>query len=146
MLNSFCQDIYPTLCKKFPNRNIYLISDYHFYHDKIIQYSRNLFSNVLQMNQYIIDSHNEIVNDEDIVIFLGDFCFNNGETSSILNKLNGHKFLILGNHDSEKLLKKYPTLGFEGVFASPVRLQGDYLSHEPLSWGEIELIYNLLLF
>ncbi len=43
--------------------------------------------------------------------------------------------MILGNHDSEKLLKKYPTLGFEGVFASPVRLQDDYLSHEPLSEG-----------
>ena len=69
MLISFCQDIYPMLCKKFPNRKIYLISDHHFYHDKIIKYSRN---------QYIIDSHNEIVNEDDIVIFLGDFCFNNG--------------------------------------------------------------------
>lgn len=137
MLTSFCLDIYQMLCKKYPNRKIYVISDHHFYHRNIIDYTRDMFSDVLEMNEYIIKRHNETVGVDDIVIFLGDFSFKKGLIKELLEKMNGHKYLILGNHDCNDLVKNYSMLGFERVFNSPVKLKDDYLSHEPLIKGEV---------
>lgn len=136
MISSFCQDIYQMLCKKFPNRKIYVISDQHFFHKNIIDYTRQNFSNVTEMNQYIITKHNEIVEPDDIVILLGDFCFKHNFIKETLEKMNGHKYLILGNHDSANLVKSYPNLGFESVFTTPIKINDDYFSHEPLIEGE----------
>lgn len=132
---SFCQDIYDMLCKKYPNSAIYLISDHHFCHNNIIYYTRTEFSSVEEMHQCIIKEHNQTIGEDDIVIFLGDFCFKNS-FMRVLDSLNGHKYLILGNHDQPYLVKNYPTLGFEGVYKTPVKLDGDFLSHEPLIEGE----------
>lgn len=131
-MESICQDIYKMLCKKYPNRKIYVIGDHHFFHDNIILYTRKEFSNVLEMNQFIIQKHNEVVGKEDIVIFLGDLCFKNGMIKTILEQMNGHKYLILGNHDAEKIERQYPVSGFEGVYQMPIKIEDKYLSHEPL--------------
>ena len=129
---TFCKDIYNMLSRKYPNRNIYLISDEHFFHENIIDYGRSQFADVKQMNEYIIQKHNETVGPEDIVIFLGDFSFKKGKIKELLARLNGHKYLVLGNHDKSAIVKSYPLLGFEGVFTMPIRLDNAYLSHEPL--------------
>lgn len=146
MFTSFCKDIYQMLCKRHPNKNIYLISDQHFFHSSIIKYTRNNFSNILEMNQYIIDIHNDTVGKDDIVIFLGDFCFKNSSIKEVLNKLNGYKYLILGNHDSENMIKNYHNLGFESIFTTPIKLKEDYLSHEPLVDDErTDLQFHIIL-
>lgn len=146
MNTTFCQDIYQMLCKKYPNRKIYVIGDQHFFHNNIINYTRANFSNVLEMNQYIIKMHNETIDKDDIVIFLGDFCFKKEFTRNILGQMNGHKYLILGNHDPLDLVKYYPSLGFEGVYTTPIKIGDNYLSHEPLSEGEREdLQFQIIL-
>lgn len=136
MITSYAQDIYQLLCKKHPNKNIYVIGDQHFYHYNIIQYTRHEFSNVQEMNEYIIQNHNKIVGKEDVVILLGDFCFKNDYIKEALEKMNGHKYLMIGNHDSTDLVKRYPLLGIEGVFLAPVKIEDIYLSHEPLIKGQ----------
>lgn len=136
MLTSFCTDIYRMLSEKYPDRKIYAISDHHFYHCNIIKYGRDYFDNIEQMNDYIIRSHNATISPDDIVIFLGDFSFKRSEIKPLLERLNGHKFLVLGNHDPNDLVKNYPSVGFEGVFTSPVKLDDAYLSHEALFPGE----------
>lgn len=146
MITTFTQDIYNMLCQKYPNQNIYVIGDQHFFHNNIIYYTRNNFSDIFTMNQNIIDKHNEIVSKDDIVIFLGDFCFKTEYIKDITIKLNGHKYLILGNHDSADLVKRYPNLGFEGVFLTPIKIGNKYLSHEPLIEGQRnDLQFNLIL-
>lgn len=145
MTTSLFTDIYPMLSKKYPNRNIYVIADHHFYHYNIINYTRNNFANVDEMNNYIVNRHNEIVGKDDIVLFLGDFCFKNNCIKEILEKLNGHKFLILGNHDQIELIKNYPVLGLEKVFLNPIKIQNNYFSHEPLIKDEREDIQFQLL-
>lgn len=146
MFTSYCQDIYQMLSKKHPNKKIYIIGDQHLFHTNIINYTRKCFSNVLEMNEYIITSHNETVGKDDIVIFLGDFCFKNSYIKEALEKMNGYKYLILGNHDQETIIKNYHNLGFEGVFTSPVKIKDNYLSHEPLIDGErTDLHFNLVL-
>lgn len=136
MLKSFCKDIYNMLSSKYPNRNIFIIGDEHFYHYNIINYTRTNFSSIEEMNNFIIKTHNEVVGKDDIIIFLGDFCFKANSIKEIINKLNGHKYLIIGNHDKKDLIKTYPKYGFEGIFLNPVKINEDYLSHEPLKEGE----------
>jgi len=146
MVVSFCQDIYQILCKKYPDRKIYIIGDHHFYHKNIINYTRSSFIDVYEMNKYIIKMHNEIVGSDEIVIFLGDFCFKNSLIVDVLKQMNGHKYLIMGNHDSECLLKNYKSMGLEGVFYGPIKLKDDYLSHEPLIEGQNQDDYfNMVL-
>ena len=145
MATSLVKDIYQMLCSKYPNRNIYVIGDQHFFHSNIINYTRSNFANVLEMNQYIIDKHNEVVNKDDIVIFLGDFCFKKDSIQDVVRQMNGHKYLILGNHDSLDLVKKYPVLGFEKVFTTPIKIGNIYLSHEPLMNDEVnDLQFKLI--
>ena len=128
----YCKNIYSYLSKKYPNRNIYVISDHHFYHSNIINYIRENFSTLSDMHNHIIESHNSVVNPDDIVIFLGDFSFKKSYIKEINKRLNGHKYLLLGNHDQNNLLNNFKEIGFEDCFINPVRIDDKYLSHEPL--------------
>ena len=81
---------------------IYLFSDTHFFHDKIAQLRG--FSNYKQHDEQLILNINKRVNANDDLYLLGDIVMaSNGKTwsdnLSIVNRLNGHKHLIVGNHD-----------------------------------------------
>ncbi len=79
----------------------FFTSDTHFCHTNIIKYDNRPFNNVGEMNDILIQNWNKKVNKKDSVYILGDFSFGKEqETLEILNKLNGKKFLIKGNHDS----------------------------------------------
>ena len=80
---------------------IYYISDPHFYHTNIIELANRPFSNVYEMNNVLIGKWNRKVNKGDRVFIIGDFSLGTKEqTLKILNKLNGEKILIRGNHES----------------------------------------------
>lgn len=154
----YFKDISEMLAKKYPDRRVFVISDHHFYHKNIIGLTRSdLFgsndmdSSVEKMNEYIINKHNSVVNDDDIVIFLGDFSFKTGheKLEDLVSKLNGHKFLVFGNHDNDSKPDLYLKCGFEQVFFTPIKFNGDYYSHYPLNSTSEEdcpnsILYNLL--
>ncbi len=135
---SYYKDIFNFLCRKHPNKKIYIISDHHFYHMNIIKYQRPEFTDIVKMNEYIINKHNSIVEKDAIVIFLGDFCFKKSNIKEILAMMNGYKYLLLGNHDSDNIIKQYNELGFEGIFTTPVKIQDKFLSHFPLCNDELD--------
>lgn len=86
-------------------RNIWIISDLHLGHDNIIKYCNRPFENTYYMNQCIRDNWNSVVKPQDIVWNLGDVYMGKSWTSGetiydFLRSLNGHKRLILGNHDN----------------------------------------------
>ncbi len=85
---------------------IYYISDTHFYHERIISMCKRPYKNVTQMNLDLINKWNKKVNKDDIVYFLGDFSHKCSleESIDILNKLNGRKFFVKGNHDSKEFI------------------------------------------
>lgn len=75
-------------------------SDLHLCHKNIIKLCKRPFDNVEDMNSLIIHNWNKTVNSDDEVYILGDFIFGDGkEANKYLSKLNGIKYLILGNHD-----------------------------------------------
>jgi calcineurin-like phosphoesterase family protein len=53
------------------------------------------------MNEMIIENWNSCINNNDEIYILGDFLFKSSviETEDIINRLNGKKYLIKGNHD-----------------------------------------------
>ena len=87
--------------------NYWWTSDYHFSHHNIIRYCNRPFKNVKEMNDAIIQRHNERVKPEDTVFFLGDFIFKGGKDMSVEfeKKLNGKFIFIKGNHDNSNSLK-----------------------------------------
>lgn len=94
---------------------IYFTSDHHFFHKNIIKYAGRPFYYVEEMNEDIIAKHNSVVTPEDIVYFLGDFAFASIEVQKeILSRLNGKKYLFLGNHDrTEKAMRE---IGFLDIY------------------------------
>ena len=89
----------------------FVISDTHFYHCNILKFQDkegncfrgSLFNNVEEMNEKIIENWNRVVTPQDIIYHLGDVYFENiEEVRAIFKRLNGHKRLIVGNHDNIK--------------------------------------------
>lgn len=84
----------------------FFTADTHFSHHNIISYCSRPFESVEQMNQTLIDNWNSVVRKNDFVYHLGDFGFwKRGDLEIIFNKLNGHKHLIKGNHDTSLTYK-----------------------------------------
>lgn len=78
----------------------FYISDTHFGHENIIRHCQRPFSSVEEMDRQMIENWNSRVGSEDTVYILGDMMFRNkASASSYLERLNGKKHLIVGNHD-----------------------------------------------
>ena len=78
----------------------YFISDIHFGHKNVIRFCNRPFKTVHEMNSQIVEKWNKKVTDADKVYVVGDvFLCDINEASSWINKLNGYKILIKGNHD-----------------------------------------------
>lgn len=120
---------------------IFLISDCHFNHDNILKYERitRPFTNINLMNQTIVDNWNMTISNNDTVYILGDFFM--GDTHKIepiLNSLNYKEaILIRGNHDTDKRIAVYESLGIEVVDFKQIEYKGILfcMSHYPM-WNE----------
>ena len=95
-------------------QKVFFTSDTHFFHKNILKHCplRKELCNALDENDisswddWMVDRWNKVIGKHDIVYIIGDFAFGSAELAKkILGKLNGKKFLILGNHDgsSDKL-------------------------------------------
>lgn len=93
----------------------YFVSDMHFGHDKIIEYAKRPYKDLIDMHQKMIRCWNHYVREQDTVFVLGDIGW--GDVSSVIKQLNGIKILFRGNHD--KLSDtKYRSMGFIAIMKS----------------------------
>lgn len=78
-------------------------ADTHFGHASIIKHCNRPFESVEEMDATIISNWNAIVGRNDRVVHLGDFAYRCDEKRlrAIFSKLNGHKWLVAGNHDDK---------------------------------------------
>ena len=85
----------------------FYIADWHYNHKNIIALDNRPFKDVTEMNDALIERWNKAVSNEDIVYILGDMFWCEPEKSiEVLDKLNGTKMLVRGNHDK----RHYPEL------------------------------------
>lgn len=119
-------------------QNVFMISDMHFGHQNIMKYENRPFANVDEMDSTIINNWNNTVKKDDKVFVLGDVSFYNKEkTTEIIKKLNGYKFLILGNHDNARSINWWKETGFDEVIKYSIIYNEFYiLSHEPVYLNE----------
>lgn len=85
--------------------DIWVVSDTHFGHENIIKYCNRPFSHAREMNEILIHRWNEVVKPKDHVYHFGDVVFchkdrNQEMLDEVMPRLNGHKRLVLGNHDN----------------------------------------------
>ena len=78
----------------------FVTSDQHFGHKKINLYAERPFGSVEEMNDTLIAEWNAVVKPDDTVLCEGDLALGVLEDSlKLTERLNGHRFLIPGNHD-----------------------------------------------
>lgn len=83
---------------------LFFTSDPHYGHENILKYCHRPFSSIEEHNEELIRLWNETVPEDGIVFILGDigFC---SETylKTILNRLHGKIYWIIGNHDWRRI-------------------------------------------
>lgn len=117
-------------------KNIFFCSDHHFYHQNILNFKRDCgaplreFSSVEHMHDVLIAKHNQVVKPTDRVYFLGDLIMSrNSKNLQILQRFNGKKVLIKGNHD---LCKAQDYLQYFDDIRAVHQFDGLILSHIPI--------------
>ncbi len=122
----------------------YIISDHHFFHKNIVEYAQRPVDHM----EILVAEHNAVVKKEDRVLFLGDLSFADKEkTGLMISRLNGTKYIILGNHDRHND-SWYQDIGFEvseSIFKVFVDGKDSYpiiFSHRPVPFLP-ESYYNI---
>lgn len=110
---------------------LFVIGDTHFLHSNIVKYTgRDEMFNTL-----LIQNWNKVVGSDDMVIHLGDLSAGVGDRKELLyrmvNKLNGNRILIRGNHDHMKAHVYKDEMGFDEVFSELI-LDDVLFTHYPL--------------
>lgn len=84
-------------------------SDLHFMHKRIVEITeRSKATTQAEHDAWLIDLWNSQVQQNDTVYHLGDFCFSSKTevVQNIVNRLNGNKVFIRGNHDDRKVFNQ----------------------------------------
>lgn len=113
---------------------IWFSSDHHFYHKNVVKMCNRPFNNLHEMHEHMIQEWNKRVKPQEKAYIVGDFSFSGWTlTKKILERMNGYKILILGNHD--KSPHKMLAAGFqevhENIYIELGNKQKIYLSHFP---------------
>lgn len=121
--------------------DIYFISDTHFHHaNTFLKFKQpdgspmRPFTSVEEMNECMVERWNEVVRPQDKIYHLGDVVMGHQQQSGegllrILGRLNGHKRLILGNHDQ---LRTQDYLAYFDALYSSRRLEHILFTHIPV--------------
>lgn len=127
----------------------FYISDPHFGHKDMISFCNRPFTSVEEMDEELIKRWNNMVSNNDTVYVLGDLIYKSDKSPEYyLDKLNGKKILIKGNHDGNFLKKIDVNKYFYSVYDYlEISDEGRWviLSHYPLlDWnGKYRGSYHL---
>lgn len=119
----------------------WFISDTHFFHDNILKFKNKdekplrPFKSIEEMHSVLVNRWNALVQPQDYVYHLGDVTFQyHRPFQELMYSLNGHKRLIVGNHDKlkqEGLIKHFDKVMLWHGFKEC----GFVASHMPLKEG-----------
>ena len=99
----------------------WFIADTHLGHFNILRFCNRPFKTIEEHDETIINNWNSVVRPDDTVYHLGDFAFRSArDPNQYAKRLNGKKFLILGNHDKHLPDKEFTILGHYHVLKQAV--------------------------
>lgn len=88
------------------------------------------FESTEHMNEHMVQQHNLVVKPQDKVYFIGDVCMSTKASAlEILDRMNGTKVLIKGNHD---LCKPQQYLEYFKDIRGSHQFDGMILTHIPI--------------
>jgi calcineurin-like phosphoesterase family protein len=110
------------------------IADLHLGH-KFAAETRG-FDSVEAHDEHVISQWNSVVSNRDTTYILGDVTMEKADSYALLDRLNGVKRVVLGNHD---LPKHVPALLKHVQFVSGMeKYKGIFLTHCPIHPMELE--------
>lgn len=123
---------------------IFFASDYHLGHTNTFRLFKKPdgsplrpFSELEEMHETIIERHNKVVKPSDKIYMVGDIAFHH-RFLALLDRMNGEKVLIKGNHDTCKVGHYTPYFKdirayhqFDGVLISHIPVHPESLAR----WG-----------
>lgn len=118
--------------------DVWFTSDTHFGHANILKYEPTrlvLGDTVEKMNEGLVERWNSVVKPQDKVYHLGDVGFSKGLDVHLLRRLNGHKRLVMGNHDTANW--RFYAQVFEKLFGARTFERGVLLTHIPVSESQV---------
>jgi calcineurin-like phosphoesterase family protein len=134
--------------------NTFLISDLHLKHKKIVEFTRNEpyrpvktdvplrpWDVLEDHDREIIERWNSVVREQDEVWVLGDVTLGKGGLE-LVDKLNGHKYLVPGNHDeqpAETLLKHFEKVRAIKEFQN----RGWVCTHIPIHPSQVDFRWKI---
>lgn len=114
------------------------IADLHFGHVNMA--IKRGFSTVEEHDEHIITQWNSVVNKRDVTYILGDITMEKKSSYPLLDRLNGIKHVVLGNHDRRQdilhLLQHVESV------AGMIQYKGIMLTHTPIHPMELEYRFN----
>ena len=119
---------------------VHFISDLHLGHSRILEFSPDRKGgDVDGHSQWLVDAWNSSVKKGDVVWVLGDVCFSKAHLH-YLKRMNGHKKLLIGNHDKWDWETYY---GYVNEVRGFTKYKKNWLSHCPIHPTELRGEYNI---
>jgi len=121
------------------NTKLWFTSDLHLFHANIIKLDGRPYADVNEMFNDIKEKWNSQVSPDDHIFILGDILWGSPKTGLINfnNNFNGHKHVILGNHDKEhnENFECFDTVDrlAKIVVTDGIKSKGITLCHYPMS-------------
>ena len=113
---------------------VFFIADLHLSHTNMALHRG--FATVEEHDEYIIEKWNSVVSKRDVTYILGDVTMEKSAPYHLLDRLNGIKHVVLGNHDRRQDVKKL--LEHVESVAGMIQYKGIMLTHCPIHPMELD--------
>jgi calcineurin-like phosphoesterase family protein len=113
---------------------VFFIADLHLGHTNMAL--KRGFAAVEEHDEYIIKKWNSVVSKRDVTYILGDVTMEKSAPYELLDRLNGVKHVVLGNHDRRQDVKKL--LEYVDSVAGMMQYKGIMLTHCPIHPMELD--------
>ena len=114
------------------------IADLHLGHTNMALHRG--FSSVEEHDEHIIAKWNSVVTKRDVTYILGDVTMEKSAPYPLLDRLNGVKHIVLGNHDRRQDAKRL--LQYAESIAGMIQYKGVMLTHCPIHPMELDYRFN----
>jgi calcineurin-like phosphoesterase family protein len=109
------------------------IADLHLSHQNMA--TRRGFSTIEEHDEHVIAKWNSVVNKRDVTYILGDITMEKSAPYPLLDRLNGIKHIVLGNHDRRQDTKKL--FDYAESVGGMLQYKGIFLTHCPIHSDEL---------